>query len=185
VAVARAWALAPPVALAIAAFVADGAEGLAWLTLIVGAPVLVAITALGWWLGRTLKRWRAPAALGVFAVALLPVAWAGSERARQGPHVPASVQAQLPTRLSLGNLCPGTQTPPRIERDLRRRAEALVRELERRPHDLVTYTFYYSDSPEERRDITIRQLAEEQLGDMEAHGSNCAPRLQRRLRAAL
>jgi hypothetical protein len=183
-AISRTWVLALPVALAIAGFLAGGADGLAWLTLIIGAPALVAFTAAGWALGHVLKREDA-VALGLFAVALLPAAWAVGETRRRGPHVPDSVQAQLPTKISLGNLCPDTDTPPAVERDVRRRAEALIRELRRRPDQLVTYTYYYSDDPQERRDITIRELAEEQLADIESGGPDCDPELERRIRAAM
>ena len=184
-AVSRAWVLALPVALSVAGFLAGGAGGLAWLTLIIGPPVLVAFTAAGRALGRALKRRSGSIAFGLFAVAFLPAAWATAETVQRGPHVPASVQAQLPTEISLGNLCPGSETPPRVERDVRRRAEALIRELRRRPDQLVTFTYYYSDDPEERRDITIRELAEEQLKDIESNGPNCAPELERRIRAAM
>jgi hypothetical protein len=57
--------------------------------------------------------------------------------------------------------------------------------LRRRPDRLVTYTYYYSDDPEERRDITIRELAEEQLEDIESNGPDCDPELERRIRAAM
>jgi hypothetical protein len=48
----------------------------------------------------------------------------------------------------------------------------------------VTYT-YYSDDPQERRDITIPELAEEQLKDIESNGPDCNPELERRIRAAM
>jgi hypothetical protein len=185
VAIPRSWVFALPVVLSVGVFLASGAEGLAWLTLIVGAPVLVAFTAAGWALGRAWPRRRAPIALALFAVALLPVAWAAIETSQRGPHVPASVQRELPTKLSLGNLCPGAESSPEVEREVRRSAEALIRELRRRPDDLVTDTVYYSDDPEERRDITIRELAEEQLEDIESNGPNCVPDLERRIRAAM
>ena len=184
-AVPRSWVLALPVVLSVAAFLASGAAGLAWLTLIVGAPVLVGFTAAGWALGRASPRRRGPIALGFFAVALLPAAWAALETSKRGPHVPASVQRELPTELSLGNLCPGAESDPVVERDVRRRAEVLIRELRRHPDHLVTYTYYYSDEPEERRDITVRELAEEQLADIESGGPDCDPKLERRIRAAL
>jgi hypothetical protein len=49
----------------------------------------------------------------------------------------------------------------------------------------VTYTYYSSDDPQERRDITIRELAEEQLEDIESNGPDCDPELERRIRAAM
>lgn len=80
-------------------------------------------------------------AVGCFAVAVVPTAWAAGETVRRGPPLPASVQRQLPTEISLGNLC--------------------------------------------RRDITVRELAEEQLKDMESNGPDCDPDLERRLRSAM
>jgi hypothetical protein len=37
----------------------------------------------------------------------------------------------------------------------------------------MTYTHHFSDEPEERRDITVRELAEEQLKDIESNGPDC------------
>jgi hypothetical protein len=43
----------------------------------------------------------------------------------------------------------------------------MIRELRRHPDWLVTYTYYYEDAPEgERKEITVRKLAEEQLADL-------------------
>ena len=187
VAIPRPWVFALPVVLSVGVFLASGAAGLAWLTLIVGAPVLVAFTAAGWAIGRAWPRRRRPDR----ARALRRRAGAGGtgaaiETSQRGPHVPASVQRELPTKLSLGNLCPGAESSPEVEREVRRSAEALIRELRRRPDDLVTDTVYYSDDPEELRDITIlRELAEEQLEDIESNGPNCVPELERRIRAAM
>ena len=53
------------------------------------------------------------------------------------------------------------------------------------PHHTVTRTVYYSDGGgEDTEEITIRQLAEEQLSDLETGGPGCDPQLKRRLRAA-
>jgi hypothetical protein len=183
-AVGRAWVLALPAALSIAGFLLGGAEGLAWLALLLGAPVLVGVTAAGMLLGRAAPRRRDALGLGFLAVALLGPAWAVVETARRGPHVPASVQRQLPTDVSLGNLCPGASDPS-FERDVRRRAEVLIRELRRRPNDVVTEVSSFSDGSDERRDITVRELAEEQLADMESPASDCDPELRRRIRAAM
>jgi hypothetical protein len=181
-AVGRAWVLVLPAALSVVAFLLGGGEGLAWLALFLGAPVLVGFTALG----LALNRFGRPLALGLFAVAALPAAWAAVETVRRGEHVPAALERELPIELSLGNLCPDAQTEPDVERDLRRQSEVLVRELGRRPYDLVTYTYHDAHSADEdRREITIRELAEEQLADLESGGPDCAPELERRIRAAL
>jgi hypothetical protein len=179
-AVGRWWVLAVPVVASLGFFLQGGAEALAWLWVFVGAPLLLLITGIGLAFRRV--RW-IPAVL--FAVAALPTAWAAAETAERGEHVPASLERQLPLDVSLGNLCPGAESDRAFIRDLRRQTDVMIRELERRPDDLVTYTYYYSDEPEERRDITVRELAEEQLADLEAGGRNCAPELQRRIREAL
>jgi len=180
-AVRRPWAVVPPIALCLVAFFADGADGLAWMLILIAAPALAGLTLAGWGITRLLPR--DVAALACLAVAAIPVTMALVETAERGPHVPAAVQRELPTRLSLGNLCPGAATPPAVERDLRRQAEVLLRELEARPRHLVTDTEYDADSGDERRrDITIRQLAENHLDEMQP---DCAPDLQRRLRSAL
>jgi hypothetical protein len=179
------WVLALPVALSIVVFLAGGAEGFVWLAILLGAPALLALTAIGLALSRGFQQQGDAIAAGCFAVAFLPATWAAVETIRRGPHVPASVQRQLPTEISLGNLCPGAETPASVEHDVRRRAEALIGELSRRPTHLVTYTYHSSDGDDERRDITIRELAEEQLKDMESGGPDCEPALERRLREAM
>jgi hypothetical protein len=184
-AIRRAWVLTLPVAVSIIAFLAAGAEGLAWLAIFLGAPVAVALTALGWALGRAFEPRGDAVAVGFLAVGLLPAVWGAVETSRRGPHVPASVQSQLPTEVSLGNLCPGAETSSDVEHDVRRSAEVLIRELRRRPTHLVTYTYHSSDGDDERRDITIRELAEEQLKDMESNGPTCDPDLERRISTAM
>jgi hypothetical protein len=184
-AVGRRWVLALPLAFAVLLFLEAGDDGMGWLAILVGAPVLAALTAIGSALGGGLPRRGDAIALSCFAVALVPAAWAAVETARRGPHVPPSVQRRLPTDISLGNLCPGAETPARVEADVRRRAEVLIRELHRRPAATVTYTEYFSDGGDERRDITIHDLAEQQLEDMESNGPGCDPELERRLREAM
>lgn len=124
-------------------------------------------------------------AVCLFVLAGAPGAWAASEHLQEARHVPASVQRQLPTgELSLRSLCRGFYVTPRERRVLRRQADALVRELRRRPDELVTYTFYYEHGPPERRDIPVRELAEEQLEDLDPSDPDCggiALRLQKGL----
>jgi hypothetical protein len=181
----RPWALLLPVVLVVVGFIAAGAQGLAWLTLVLQGPVLIAITALGWLLGLRLKGRAAQFGVVAFVVAACPAVWAAVRSAERGPHVPPRLQAQLPTELALGNLCPNSQLPGAERRRLRRSADVLIVELRRRPNDLVTDTFYYADGSEERRDITIRELAEQQLESLQNGGRACAPKLMRRLQAAL
>jgi hypothetical protein len=180
-AVGQAWVLVLPVAASFVAFLLGGAEELAWLAIFLVMPVLVIATATGLLLRRF--RW---VALPCFAAAAVPALWAASETVRRGEHVPAALEQQLPIEYSLGNLCPGAGSPPELERRIRRETEVLIRELGRRPHDLVTYTYYDAHSADEdRREITLRELAEEQLADIESGGPNCVPDLERRIRAAL
>lgn len=174
-----------PLLLAAAGFLVGGAAGLAWLALLLGLPAAMLATLVGWGLGHLTDRRSLLLAGAFYAVALGPVAWALAETFKRGEPVSAEVQAALPTEISLGNLCPGTETPKDVERDVRRRAEALIRQLKRDPNALVIDTYFYSDDPPERRKITVRELAEERLMDMKSNGPGCAPRLARRIRAAM
>jgi hypothetical protein len=185
-AVARAWVLAVPVATTLVVLIVDGDNLAEWLTTILLSAIPVVFTALGWALGRG-PRWLAWPAAGLCAAGLVGATVAVAvDRFRQGPHVAPNVQRALPTEVSLGNLCPEAESPPELERDVRRRADVLLTELRERPRHLVTYTFYYADGGgTERREITVREVAEDQLADLEAGGGDCAPGLQRRLRALL
>ena len=184
--VARIWALLLPVVFSVAVFLAAGAEGLAFVTLLLGIPGGIVATGIGWIGAVVLRRGAAALAMTAFVCGLVVAIWAAVETTERATaqHVPAALQAQLPTELSLGNLCPGAETPRHLTARLRRQTDVLIRELHRHPDWLVSYVYYYSDDPEERTDITIRELAEEQLKDLES-GGNCAPELQRRIRDAL
>jgi hypothetical protein len=141
----------------------------------------------GGWAGSRGVTRRSPAA-GAFAVALWPVGWAASDQVQRARarHVPPAIQARLSTGLSLGDLCPGSAVPAALQRDIRRRAAALVQELERHPDDLVTYTYVLADEPGVSRvDITVREVAQEELRDMKSNDSRCEPDLQRRLEAGI
>jgi hypothetical protein len=184
-AVARPWVLVLPVALAVAGFVASGAEGLAALGLLVGIPLGIMATGLGWVAAAVLRHRAAAVAIGAFACALVPVAWATVETVRHetAPHLPAALQAQLPTSGSPDILC--VPEAPRAERArTRRQLEVLIRELRRHRHWLVTVEYTLADEPGvERKDLTVRELAEEQLQLLD--GTNCAQELRRRIRNAL
>ena len=111
-----------------------------------------------------------------------------AEQESEAPHLPQAVEKQLPIGVSFGNLCPGAETPAYLSRDLRRRAEVLLRELRDRPDFLVTDIVYYDDGETQREIVTVRELAERQLLALREGGSDlgaCAPDLQRRLEAAL
>jgi hypothetical protein len=187
-AVARWWVLiAPVVAAGVGFFVADDAFGAFFLVLL-GLPVALAVTAAACFGSRRLTRYAWPAALACFGLAALPAVAAAFETAdrSQSPHLPARVQKQLPIRESLGNLCPYASTPKNLRRKLERSVDVLAREIRRDPDALVTYTYYYSDQArEEKRDITVRELAEEELSALRAGGENCRPDLQRKLKAVL
>ncbi len=70
-----------------------------------------------------------------------------------------------------------------------RQAEVLVRELRRRPDDLVRIEDSTFADGHEPHDITVRELAERRLDGLrmvrEETGRDCAPRLRQRLTAAL
>jgi len=114
------------------------------------------------------------------AAALVFGAASGCERS-EDDRAPASVARQLPIELYLANLCPGTETPARLVRKLRRQAEVLLREAREHPSWLVEFTFYNAHGDDETRDITIRQLAHEHLQSIEDHPGPCEPELRREL----
>ncbi len=68
----------------------------------------------------------------------------------------------------------------------------MFRWADRGPHvpapvrrELPTNTVHYSHGDQDRREITIRDLAEDQLSNLESGGPDCAPQLERRIRAAM
>jgi hypothetical protein len=94
----------------------------------------------------------------------------------------------MPLDVSLGNLCPGAETPPALTRELMKKTDVLLRELRVRPDYLVTYTFYTEEEGARRQSITVREAAEIQLEELKAGASGlgtCAPDLQEQLEAAL
>jgi hypothetical protein len=180
--VARWWALAVPAVVAVALVAVD------WLWALVQGVPAVGLTAVGVLLGRASPRVSVPALVLCGAACALALGLSAYESVRRGPPLPASVQEQLPLKISLGNLCPGAESDPEVTRDVRARGERLVRELRTRPRHTVTYTQYWAHGGEELQEITVRRLAENQLGDLEGggvSGEDCAPDLMRRLRAAL
>ncbi len=189
IAIARWRVLAAPVAFSAVALVAAGAGVLTWLTPILALPVLLPVTAMACFAGRMLRPEHAwPAALVCFGLSAVPTAAAAVEtidRSRS-PHLPDRVQKQLPIRESLGNLCPGAGTPKAARRKLERGVELLVREIRRDPDALVTYTYHEADTAErDREDITVAELAEIGLDDLNSAGMRCRPDIQRKLEAAL
>ncbi|MDQ3739959.1 MAG: hypothetical protein M3389_03350 [Actinomycetota bacterium] len=186
----RWWVLLLPVA-AVAPFAVFAEEGELWILVVMFAlPVLVVAAAAGWLLGRLLRDRAVPVGALVLAVAAIPLVLGAVETVDRADarELPAADQSRLPIGLSLGNLCPGAETPRHIVRRLRRQTEQLLVELERRPEWLVEYTYHYSDMDPDRTRITVEELAEEGLRALENGnwGSRvCAPDLQRRLREAL
>ena len=98
-----------------------------------------------------------------------------------GERAPARIERELPIGLYLANLCPGTATPARIVRRLRREAEVLLREAREHPDWLVEYTSHDAHGGDQREMITIRQLAQEHLQSIEDHPGPCEPKLRRQL----
>ena len=119
-------------------------------------------------------------------VGVLAVGCSGEEES-EARQLPLAIQRQLPLDLSLGNLCPGAETPPELARELRSKAEVLLRELRLHPDFLVTYTFFTEEEGPVRESVTVREVAELQLDDLKS-GSDlgeCVPELQERLETAL
>lgn len=156
-AVARAWALVAPTVFAVLLWADQGAQGLANLILVLGLPILWAATLLAVTLGSVDRRRALLAASACFLLAAAPLAWASLRSATRnpGPHVPAAVQAALPTEFGGESLCQAGETT--------RGSEALLRALQSRPHDLVWVTIFLADEPPGRRELTVRELAQEHL----------------------
>jgi hypothetical protein len=99
----------------------------------------------------------------------------------------------MPLDVSLGNLCTHAATPPKLEREIRERAEVMIAQLKAHPDWLVTYVYYSEEEPQGvEREITVRKLAEEQLADLRSGeeaerelGGTCAPDLQQDIEEAL
>jgi hypothetical protein len=128
---------------------------------------------------------RCLASLAVIGILATGCSDEGDSEAR---HLPIAVQRQLPLDVSLGNLCPGAETPPSLTRALMQKANVLPRELRARPDFLVTYTFFTEEEGPLRRSVTVREVAELQLEDLRDGASDlgaCAPKVQEKLEAAL
>jgi hypothetical protein len=121
------------------------------------------------------KRWAV--VMGTLVVALVACGGANGHRA------PARVEHQLPIALYLSNLCPDAGTNPETVTMLRRQTRVLLREARDHPTWLVQYTYYDDHGEDERRLITIRQLAKEHLQSIKDEDPNCEPALQQQLEA--
>jgi len=182
----RRWALAVAILIAVLAAL-DRGEPYVLFGLITLVPAAAALTALGLLLARS--RYATALTVAAFLAAVPGLAWGLAETIERSdaPRVSAALEKRLPSDLHLANLCPGSATPKRLRARLEAQAETLIREVQRRPDWLVPYTYYYSEGEpsEERKEITIRELAEEELGFYEAAGPRCTGGYQARLRAAL
>jgi hypothetical protein len=121
----------------------------------------------------------------VAAIALMLLVGASGCEQDDGDRVPASVERQLPIDLYLANLCPGTETPARLIRKLRRQADVLLREAREHPYWLVEFTFYDDHGDDETTLITVRQLAAEHLDSIKSHPGPCEPELRQELEAVV
>lgn len=137
------------------------------LLVLIVAPILCVAGLVGVALSRV--PWVRTIAL---ALALAPFVVAVVEHIGRGDHVTPELQRGLPVG-TFTDVCDRERTGPRIE--------TLIRELERRPRDLVTYTYEFSDGPDVTRDITLRELADEIIEDLEA--AHCREDLAVQLRA--
>lgn len=179
------WVLAVPVVVTVGAFFAQGAEALAWLFLVEALPVLTVMTLIGRWVGKIAPRHRAGIAVGLFALSAVPGVLATVETLQRGSRVPPAVQARLPTKQSLADLCSSEDALGQERSDLHRRGDALVRELRAHPNRTVVQDVVLADSPETgHRTLTVRRLGREQLAALEAIGG-CEPKLRQQIGDAL
>ena len=194
-AVARAWVLLVPTGACVALVAFSRGDGLletAQLVLMLGLPVLLLATVIGWGLGRV-RRLALPVAAAGFAVALVPAALAAVSTIERAvaPVLSPTEQARLPARWSLVELCGGAERRDDVRRLLRRQAVQLVRDVRARPDHLVDVTNYSAERESaERARLYVRERAEEELEGLsedEDEGGRpyCAPSIQRDLRSAL
>jgi hypothetical protein len=183
----RWWVLLLPlVSLVLAAAIGD--ELALWLFVFVAVPGLLVVVALGWGAGRLLGDRATIAGALVLAVAAVPMVWAAVEQIDRADaeKLSAAEQRRLPIEESLNNLCPHASTPPALERRLRREVGNLVAELERRPDALVDYSWQDSHTGEKHsEELTVEELAEQHLDELNSAGTSCAHDVQERLRAAM
>jgi hypothetical protein len=178
----RAWSLAGPVVLC-CAFIANAASDLAWLIVLFAGPVLLVAALVGWLIGRFGGRAGIGVGVAAFGAAcVVPVIGIVDTVQRESrPRLPERAAARLPLDVSLGNLCDSAGSDPGFYRDVERRAEALIDELHRRPDHIVTVTVYYAHGGgEDEENLTVRELAEEELHDLEIGG--CRKKLRQQLR---
>lgn len=181
--VARWWALAVPLAFAVVLFVVADDEADAAIGLILVWPVAMVLTAVGVAIGRRAGTWIAPVVAVLLAVVAAGPAFAVAEWLRRGPPLPAADEARLPIDNPVALIC-SRHSDAALDRRLRREVDALVVELGRRPNATVTVTEYYAHYNEDV-EMTVRDLGERRLAELEAKGPNCEPALQDRLRGAL
>ena len=98
--------------------------------------------------------------------------------------------AKLPKSGELWGLCPVPDVPQdfreRVSRASRRKAEALIREVRRRPDALVTLEYEDAHSGEKFTETkTVRALAEEHLDNPGIKGVPCQRKLMTELQAAV
>lgn len=179
----RVWALMLVFGGCVVAFVISGAEALAWLWLFVALPALATAASVGWLLRALLGRrgWIPSSVVCVVATTI-----GGGLLAHRASldSVPTAVARELPSNSgTLGTFC-FDEIPVSERRDARRRTAALVRELGRRPDELVEVEYTLAESPGTRTDErTVRELARETL-DWADCASPEAEDLRRALAAA-
>ncbi len=134
-------------------------------------------------LGRARSWYAGPILAGVVAIGAVLVVISC-----QREHVPSDIQRQLPLLTFFSELCE-TDLSATDRRNIERQADVLLRELQRRPGELVTIEdTTFADGPEPN-DLTVRELAERRLEDFSAYrdltGHKCAQPLEQRLKIAL
>jgi hypothetical protein len=124
-------------------------------------------------------------------VAVVTVAFAGCGGAAAAQeHLTAKEAAKLPRDGELWGLCPVPDAPQefrdRVARKARQRARALIREVRRRPHALVTLHYEDSHTGEPFTEtLTISKLAKQHLKNPGLKGVPCARRIMSELKAAV
>ncbi len=191
------WSFALPPVIAIAGVLAARAAHNPWVIMgvIVRVPTALALIAIGRMLGWAARRtpaariatWLLPGML--FLVAAAPLAQAAREsyHLATGPRPPTAEAQQLPlAENTLNSLCDPSAIPADYRNALKAQARALIREAHVHG-DFVVHTTYLGadeNAGEHNVVMTVRQLAENQLGNLREF-PRCEPGLQQALLDAI
>lgn len=143
-------------------------------------------TGAGWLIARVVRGAAVPVAAvamvaataGVIPMAVTQVAYATA------PRLPPEAAAALWTDTTSSGLCQSAVSGRDKENALRR-DRALIRELRARPDHVLRVVYIAGEGETKEIDITVSDLAEDELEHLEDEGPRCHPDIQAALRREL